>query len=182
MAYKKRKVSKTNIVLLCDVSKSMELYSKFVIQMMYALQNSALRIHCFVFSTSLHSVSKTLKRQRLTDALEAISAQVDEWYGGTQIGGSLQQFMAQYGKKALTKNTFTFIVSDGWDGGDISVLESALQQLKNKSDQLVWVNPLATSTHYNPQVLGMQTAMPYIDHLIPALDASAFKKHLSKLT
>ncbi len=181
LAYKKKKVSKTNIVLLCDVSKSMELYSKFVIQMMYALQNSSLRIHCYVFSTSLHAVSKTLKRQRLADALKAITDEVDEWHSGTQIGNSLQQFLTQHGKKVLTKNTFTFVVSDGWDGGNIKTLEHNLRQLKHKSEQLLWVNPLAPSSHFNPEVLGMKAAMPYIDHLVPALDVTSLKKHLMRL-
>ena len=179
--YRKRKVSKTNIVLLCDISKSMELYSKFVIQMMYALQNSSLRIQCYVFSTSLYSVSRHFKRQSIQEALEAVSKQVEEWSSGTNIGASLDQFLTKYGKKSLRKNTFTFIVSDGWDAGDIEVLERSMQKLQKKSEQLIWINPLATNTHFDPQVLGMKTAMPYVDHLIPALDVTSLRQQLSQL-
>ncbi len=179
--YRKRKVSKTHIVLLCDISKSMELYSKFVIQMMYALQNSNLRIQCFVFSTSLYSVSKHFKRQDIREALETVSHQVEEWSGGTNIGFSLHQFLTKYGKKSLKKNTFTFIVSDGWDAGEIELLNQSMRKLQKKSEQLIWINPLATSTHFDPQVLGMKTAMPYIDHLIPALDIGSLKQQMVRL-
>ena len=179
--FKKKKVSKTNIVLLCDISKSMELYSKFVIQMMYALQNSSLRIHCFVFSTSLYSISRDLKRQSIQEALQNISEKVDEWSSGTKIGESLTQFHVRYSRKSLTKNTFTFVVSDGWDAGEISLLESAMKKLKRKSERLIWVNPLASNENYDPKVLGMKTALPYIDHLIPALDVSSLKRYLGKI-
>lgn len=180
-AFRKPKVSKTNIVLLCDISKSMELYSKFLIQMMFALQNSTLRIHCYVFSTSLYAVSKHLKRQSIQDALEAVSGQIDEWSGGTRIGESLNQFLSQHGRKAMARNTFTFIVSDGWDAGDIGQLEEAMTRLKKKSKQLIWINPMAQGTRDSTQVLGMKTALPYIDQLIPALDADSLKRYLRKI-
>ncbi len=176
--FKKRKETKTHIVLICDVSKSMEMYSRFVIQMMYALQNSALKIHCFVFSTSLHSVTRSLKRQRLAEALDSLSQQVNEWSGGTQIGASIQQYIEEFGRKTLNKSSFTMIVSDGWDGGDIALLDTSLAKLKKRSQQLIWINPLANSESYNPQVLGMKTAMPYIDHLVPALDPQSLHRYL----
>ena len=179
--FKKQKENRTNIVLLCDISKSMELYSKFLIQLMFALQNSALRIHCYVFSTTLHSVSKHLKSHSIHSALESVSTQLDEWAGGTRIGESLDEFLASYGRKALGKNTFTFIVSDGWDAGDIGLLEESMKKLKKKSKQLVWINPLAQSTQDPTQVLGMKTALPYIDELIPALDASSLKNYLKRI-
>lgn len=179
--FKRRKEAKTHIVLICDVSKSMEMYSRFVIQMMYALQNSALKIHCYVFSTSLFSVTRSLKRQRLADALESVSRQVDEWSGGTQIGTSLQQYLEQYGKKTLKRNTFLMIVSDGWDGGDQPLLNRSMMRLRQRSDQLIWINPLANSESYDPQVLGMKTAIPHIDYLVPALDPGSLHRYLRQI-
>ena len=168
------------MVLLCDISKSMELYSKFLIQMMYAFQNSNLRIHCFVFSTSLHPVSKQFKTHNIQNALKSLSEDIEEWSGGTRIGESLSQFMDTHARKVMGKNTFTFVVSDGWDAGDISLLQTAMAKLKKKSKQLIWINPLAQGTDPT-QVLGMKTALPYIDQLIPALDAASFKSYLKHI-
>ncbi len=179
-AFRKQKQSKTHVVLLCDISKSMELYSKFLIQMMYAFQNSNLRIHCFVFSTSLHPVSKQFKTHNIQNALKSLSEDIEEWSGGTRIGESLSQFMDTHARKVMGKNTFTFVVSDGWDAGDISLLQTAMAKLKKKSKQLIWINPLAQGTDPT-QVLGMKTALPYIDQLIPALDAASFKSYLKHI-
>lgn len=181
ISFRKQKKRKVNLLLLCDVSRSMELYSRFMIQMMYALQNSGIKIHCFVFSTALSPVSHLLKRQSLAEALSAISEEVEGWSGGTRIGECLFGFLGQYGKKTISKNTFTFILSDGWDAGEIETLRYAMQRLQKQSKQLFWINPLAPNDTFDPQVLGMKTAMPYIDHFIPAVDANSLKRHLKNV-
>ncbi len=176
--FKKRKLNRTNILLFCDVSKSMELYSKFIIQMMYALQNSSLQIYCYVFSTRLQDISRRMRRERLSSALKGVSDQVADWSGGTLIGSSLEEFLEKHARKVLRKNTFSFIVSDGWDAGDIALLEKSLRRLKSRSEKLLWINPLAKTEDFQPRVMGMKAAMPYIDHLIPALNVSTLKRHL----
>lgn len=181
VAFRRPKKNRAHILLLCDVSKSMELYSRFLIQMMYALQNSSLRIQCFVFSTSLFPVSHLLKRSSLTDALAAISEKVEGWSGGTRIGESFVEFLSRYRNKVMPRNTFTFVLSDGWDAGDIDLLTDSMQVLQKRSKRLIWINPLAKSTAFDPQVLGMKAAMPYIDHLVPAVDASSLKKELGRM-
>ena len=178
LTFKKQKKNKANILFFCDVSRSMELYSRFMIQMMYAIQNSALKVNCYVFSTSLFPISKLLKKQSLPDALEAISDQVEGWSGGTKIGESLQEFVHQEKRKVMTRHTFTFILSDGWDAGEIKALSNAMNVLQRHSKKLFWINPLAGNQSYKPQVLGMKTAMPYIDHFIPALDIKSLISYL----
>lgn len=171
ISFRKQKKKKVNLLLLCDVSRSMELYSRFMIQLMYALQNSGIKIQCFVFSTALFSVSQLLKRQSLSEALSAISKEVEGWSGGTKIGACFDDFIRQHGRKTISGNTFTFILSDGWDAGDIEVLERSMETLQRRSKRLFWINPLAQSEAYDPKVLGMKAAMPYVDHFIPAVDA-----------
>ncbi len=178
IAFRKPKKKKVNLMLLCDVSRSMELYSHFMIQLMYALQNSSIRIHCFVFSTRLFPVSHLLNRQSLAEALSAVSEEVEGWSGGTRIGESFREFLDKYGKKVLVRNTFTFILSDGWDAGDIDVLDESMHKLQRRSRSLIWINPLAPSASYDPEVLGMKTALPYVDHLIPALSPRALVSYL----
>lgn len=181
IAFRKPKKKRVNLLLLCDVSRSMESYSRFMLQLMYALQNSTIKIQCFAFSTALFPVSHLLKRQTLDEALEVITREVEGWSGGTRIGESLAVFIEKYGKKSLSRNTLTFILSDGWDAGDIEVLEVSMRKLHKKSRKLTWINPLAQSATYDPQVLGMKTAFPYIDHFIPAMNASTLQQHLKNL-
>ncbi len=181
ISFRKQKKRRVNLLLLCDVSRSMELYSRFMIQLMYALQNSGIKIHCYVFSTALFPVSHLLKRQSLAAALSAVSEEVEGWSGGTRIGDCFSEFLSQHGRKAISRNTFTFILSDGWDAGEIETLRYSMQLLQRRSKQLFWINPLAQSDDYNPQVLGMKAAMPYVDHFIPAVDASSLKRHLKNV-
>lgn len=181
ISFRKQKKRKVDLLLLCDVSRSMELYSRFMIQLMYVLQNSGIKIHCYVFSTELFPISHILKRQTLTEALSAISEEVEGWSGGTRIGESLTHFLSKHGRKAISSNTFTFILSDGWDAGNIESLDYAMHALQKRSKQLFWINPLAKSEAFNPQVLGMKAAMPYVDHFVPAMDVRSLQYELRKL-
>ncbi len=182
LKFKKKKIRKTQIVLMCDVSKSMDLYSKFIIQMMYSLQNSKLKLNTFVFSTKLVNLSPILKGNDLDKTMSKINAQVDTWSSGTNIGDCFQELINEAGRKILTKRTFLFIVSDGWDGGDPKVLKQVMTQIKKKCNKIIWVNPLARNGEFVPEVVGMKTAMPFIDYLIPALDVEGFKRYLGKLS
>jgi hypothetical protein len=163
LCYRKPKKNKQQIVLLCDVSKSMDLYSKFLIQFIYAFQNAYRRIETFVFSTSLYRVSQQLKEQDFHLALRQMADEVPGWSGGTNIGKSLDTFCKQYSSKLLNNKTFVIILSDGWDTGDTELLEKSMQQINAKAKKVIWLNPLAGNPDFEPTVQGMQAAMPYID-------------------
>lgn len=182
LLFKEKKQNKTQIVLLCDVSKSMELYSKFVLHMMYMLQNGLFNLQCYAFSTSLYDVSKPLKSRDLQGALKTLTSKVDGWSGGTNMGASFSELLTGKGNRYLHSKTFVFVVSDGWDGGDIIQLDKSLRKLKSRVNRLIWINPLAQSTNYSPEVLGMKTALPYMDYLIPSMEVVGFKKWLRRLT
>lgn len=181
LLFKEKKRNKTQIVLLCDVSKSMALYSKFVLHMMYMLQNGLFNLHCYAFSTSLYDVSKPLKARDLQGALKALTTKVEGWSDGTNMGASFSQLLAGKGNRYLHSKTFVFVVSDGWDGGDIAQLDKSLRKLNSRVNKLIWINPLAQSRDYSPEVLGMKTALPYVDYLIPSMEVGGFKKWLRKL-
>lgn len=181
VSFRKPKKSKAHLLLLCDVSRSMELYSRFLIQMMYALQNSSLQIRCFAFSTGLYPVSHLLKRRSLTEALKLLSDEVESWSGGTKIGACFNDFLKRFGRKSIRRNTFTFILSDGWDAGDIDELTNSMESLQKRSKKLIWINPLARSEAFNPEVLGMKAAMPFVDLFVPAVDAASLKRSLKNM-
>lgn len=165
---KKRKITKSKLVLLCDVSGSMDCYSRFLIQFIYALQNQLKGVETFVFSTRLTRITSILRTRDIYEALARISGSVLDWSGGTSIGGSLRAFNEGEGKTILTKKSVVVIVSDGWDRGDCQLLATEMRRLRSQCDKIIWLNPLAGSPNYQPICTGMKAALPYVDYLLPA--------------
>src|SRR5918999_1365474 len=160
---RKRRIKKTKVVLLCDVSGSMDCYSRFLIQFMYGLQNELWGVETFVFSTSLSRITHLIRTRDIANALEQISGSILGWSGGTNIGRSLQTFNRNFAPSMVTSRTIVVIISDGWDRGDVSLLERQMQDLKRRCKKVIWLNPLLASENYEPLCKGMQAALPYID-------------------
>ena len=160
---RKKRIKKTKVVLLCDVSGSMDCYSRFLIQFMYGLQNELWGVETFVFSTSLSRITHLIRTKDIVNALEKISGSILGWSGGTNIGRSLHTFNRSFAPSMLTHRTVVVIISDGWDRGDVSVLEREMQDLKRRCKKIIWLNPLLASENYEPLCKGMQAALPYLD-------------------
>lgn len=160
---RRRRIKKTRVVLLCDVSGSMDCYSRFLIQFMYGLQNELWGVETFVFSTSLSRITHLIRTKDIANALERISTSVLGWSGGTNIGRSLQTFNREFAPSLVTHRTVTVVISDGWDRGDVTLLEQEMKDLKRRSYKVIWLNPLLASENYKPLCKGMQAALPYID-------------------
>ena len=160
---RKRRIKKTRVVLLCDVSGSMDCYSRFLIQFMYGLQNELWGVETFVFSTSLSRITHLIRTKDIANALEKISGSIVGWSGGTNIGRSLHTFNRNFAPSMVTHRTVVVIISDGWDRGDVSLLEREMQDLKRRCKKIIWLNPLLASDNYEPLCKGMQAALPYLD-------------------
>jgi uncharacterized protein with von Willebrand factor type A (vWA) domain len=160
---RKRRIKKTKVVLLCDVSGSMDCYSRFLIQFMYGLQNELWGVETFVFSTSLSRITHLIRTKDIANALEKISGSILGWSGGTNIGRSLHTFNRNFAPSMVTHRTVVVIISDGWDRGDVSLLEREMQDLKRRCKKIIWLNPLLASDNYEPLCKGMQAALPYLD-------------------
>src|ERR687892_153850 len=160
---RKRRIKKTKVVLLCDVSGSMDCYSRFLIQFMYGLQNELWGVETFVFSTSLTRITHLIRTKDIANALEQISGSILGWSGGTNIGRSLHTFNRNFAPSMVTHRTVVVIISDGWDRGDVSLLEREMQDLKRRCKKIIWLNPLLASENYEPLCKGMQAALPYLD-------------------
>ncbi|MEQ8705137.1 MAG: VWA domain-containing protein [Phaeodactylibacter sp.] len=167
---------KKQIVLLCDVSKSMDLYSRFLLQFVYAFQSNYRRIEAFAFSTQLYRVTPALRQRDFKSALEEVAVQVSGWSGGTKIGASLHRFYSRYGSRLLNRQTVVIIMSDGWDTGDTEQLESSMRRIHRKAAKVIWLNPLAGSTRYEPKTQGMQAAMPFIDIFAPGHSVESLRQ------
>lgn len=182
VAYKERAPRPMNLVLLCDVSGSMENYSKFLISLIYSLQSVYNRIETFVFSTTLTRLTAIIKRKNLRQVLQEISHSVPDWSGGTRIGDCFQELLELHGDK-ITRNTVVLILSDGWDVGDVDLVEQSMKTIHNKAKRVIWLNPLLGSSEYEPSCLGMQRALPYIDDFLPANNVQSLRdlcNHLAK--
>jgi uncharacterized protein len=163
---RRRRIKKTRVILLCDVSGSMDCYSRFLIQFMYGLQNELWGVETFVFSTSLSRITHLIRSKDIAGALERISKSVLGWSGGTNIGRSLEAFNRDFAPGMVSHRTVVVIISDGWDRGDVRVLEREMQRLKARCHRIIWLNPLLASENYEPLCKGMQAALPYLDFFL----------------
>jgi uncharacterized protein with von Willebrand factor type A (vWA) domain len=162
LAKKRRKIRKPKIVLICDVSRSMDTYSKFLLQFIYALQNTLGRVESFVFSTRLTRVTDYFKTSDIYTALDRIAREVPDWSGGTRIGESLKVFNADWALRTVNKHTIVLIMSDGLDTGDASVLEHEMEQIQKRAARVIWLNPLLGNEDYRPLARGMSAALPHV--------------------
>ena len=168
LAWKTRRINRTHIVLLCDVSGSMERYSHFLIQFLYGLQQRTQgKVETFVFSTRLTRITHILHRENFEKALVKISQTVVDWSGGTKIGESLKIFNRKYSPSVIDRKTIVMIISDGWDRGDEITLQEEMERLKQNAYHVIWLNPLLGSSSYEPTCRGMVTALPYVDQFLP---------------
>ncbi|MBI4507071.1 MAG: VWA domain-containing protein [Chloroflexi bacterium] len=159
---RRRRILKPELALICDISRSMDTYSQFLLLFAYALQLTPARVETFVFSTQLSRITPLL-RGEWADVLAALGATVRHWSGGTRIGQCLQEFNDSYAPAVVGPRTVVVVLSDGLDTGDIAALDAALADLKRRAGRLVWLNPYAGRASYQPLARGMATALPYVD-------------------
>ena len=179
---KEPKPKPMRVVLLCDVSGSMDIFSQFFLLFMFGLQNHYPYCETFVFSTRLNHVTSQLKRRTFADSLKLLSAKVADWSGGTNIGGALHQLHHRFPGLYRAKRTLFLIFSDGWDRGEISLLDAEMKNLKRQVKRILWLNPLLGSKDYQPLCKGMSTALQYLDHFLPCHNLLSLKNMSRLLT
>ena len=163
------------LLVMLDVSGSMDRYVGLLLQLVYALGQRAGRVETFAFSTSLTRVTGHLRAPSFNEAVSRISDQVYHWSGGTRIGECLSTLNRDYAG-ILDRNTSVLILSDGWETGDAEHLAHELALLKRQVRRLVWLNPLLGTPDYQPLTLGLQAARPYVDVFASALDLAHLKR------
>ena len=168
LRHKSRKKQAVKLVILLDVSDSMNPYSVFLFRFAYVLGRHFDQLSCFVFSTRLVNVSDVLKARSLPDALRALSTITTCWSGGTRIGGALGEFNRSFGRRMRSTETSVLILSDGWDADEPGSLIGELRILKQHVKKLIWLNPLLGLDEYEPVTRSMSAALPYIDVFAPA--------------
>jgi uncharacterized protein len=181
LAFRNQKPQKTKLVIVLDISGSMNAYSVFLLKFVYALQKHFRQVETFLFSTSIVEITGTLRTRRLPEALARLSEFVAGWSGGTKIGDALRQLNRHAGRKARSRHTIFVILSDGWDTGAPEVLATELRAVRRRVRKIIWLNPLLGLYDYRPVTRGMSAALPYIDVFAPAHNLESLldlEKHL----
>ena len=163
-----RRIRPRPLVLLCDVSGSMERYSRMLLHFAHALTKRQRRVEAFLFSTELTRITMQLRARRVSEAVSAVSRAVPDWSGGTRIGAAIRQFHQQWTRRALRGSPVVLLISDGWDRGDPEVLRAQVARLQRSCHRLIWLNPLIGTVGYEPLTRGLQAALPYVDDFLPA--------------
>lgn len=171
------------LVVIADISGSMERYSRVLLQFAHALVARGRHVEAFLFSTRLSRVTRQLRRTDADAAVRAVGAAVQDWAGGTRIGDALRAFNVTWARRVL-RGAVVLLVSDGWDRGDPETLARELAWLHRSCHRLIWLNPLLGSPEYEPLTRGMVAARPHIDDFLPAhnLDSmAALARHLNSI-
>jgi uncharacterized protein with von Willebrand factor type A (vWA) domain len=174
--YRQKKRRLKRLVILTDVSGSMDRYARFVMPFLLGLKGVGSRAEVFVFSTALTRITHIVKRFTVERALEIIAQEVSDWSGGTRIGYSFHQFNQAHGERLLNNRTVVVIMSDGWDLGGRDLLVREMEDLHRRAHCVMWLNPLAGGDDYWPTCRGMQAALPYVDYFLPADTLQSLKR------
>jgi uncharacterized protein with von Willebrand factor type A (vWA) domain len=155
------------LVVLCDISGSMEPYARAMLQLLYCAAGGA-QAEVFTFATRLTRLTGTLAHTRPGLALQQAGQAAPDWLGGTRIGESIREFNNSYGRRGMARGAVMVIISDGWDTGDPQVLGREMERLSRVAHRIVWVNPRTQSAEYRPLAGGMAAAWPYCDAVVSA--------------
>jgi uncharacterized protein with von Willebrand factor type A (vWA) domain len=167
-AWRQTKYKPRPLVVLCDISGSMENYSRMLLHFVHALREREEQAECFVFGTRLTRITRQLRTRSVERALREVADAVPDWSGGTRIGEAIKTFNFAWARRVLKPGAVVLIISDGWDRGDPALLENAMARLRRSVYRLIWLNPLIASADYEPLTLGLKAALPYVDDFLPA--------------
>jgi uncharacterized protein len=165
--WKSRKAVPRKLVVLCDVSGSMDAYSRALLLFLHSVVGAGRNVEAFAFGTRLTRLTPDLATRDPEGALARATANVVDWGSGTRIGASLKEFNDLYGRRALSRGAVVVIVSDGWDRDEPGLLGREMAKLARASYAVVWVNPLKGNPEYQPLAGGMRAALPFVDRFLP---------------
>ena len=171
------------LVILADISGSMERYTRMLLLLAFALEENARSVETFAFGTRLTRLTRELRSGRVDAALARAAKAVPDWSGGTRIGEALHAFNFEWGRRVRIGSAVVLLISDGWDRGDEALLRDEMARLRRGAHRVIWLNPLLGDPEYEPLTKGMQTALPYVDDFLPVHNLASLDdlaKHLER--
>jgi len=174
------------LVLICDVSGSMERYARMLLHFIHSVSGRS-RIagsEAFLFATRLTRITREMSRRGGADTVLKVPRRVPDWGGGTRIGEALRMFNVRWARRVLARGPVVLLISDGWDRGEPEVLRQEMSRLQRSCHRLIWLNPLLGSPEYQPLTRGMQAALPFVGDFLPVHNLAsleALAEHLNRL-
>ena len=183
---RRRKPKRRPLILLCDVSSSMERYSRMLLHFVHALTGGSRlgRVESFVFATRLTRITRQFVSRKAEVAVPSLPRTIADFGGGTRIGDALRTFNVEWARRVRDQGRVVLLISDGWDRGDPDCLRAEIARLQRSCHRLIWLNPLLGSPDYVPLTRGMQAALPSIDDFLPVHNLAsleALARHLNSL-
>ncbi len=166
LARKRRRVHPRRLVLLCDISGSMEPYARAYLQFLHAARATGPYAEAFVFATRLTRLTRQLAGRNPQRAIRRATEAAPDWSSGTRIGDALKQFNDRYGRRGMARGSVIVILSDGWERGDPELVAREMQRLSRLAYRIVWVNPRVAAQNFSPKAGGLVAALPYCDALV----------------
>ena len=167
LSYLRRKDKPRSLVLLCDISGSMERYTRMLLHFIHTIAGGLDRVEAFLFATRLTRITRHLGHRGVDDTVSRVSKAVPDWAGGTRIGEALKSFNYLWLRRVAKSGAVVLVISDGWDRGEPELVSAEMARLQRSCNRLIWLNPLLGDESYQPLTRGMQAALPYIDDFLP---------------
>lgn len=168
LEFRSRKPRRRPLVILADVSGSMEKYVEMLLYFAHSAPARMGRVETFVFSTRLTRITHELRRRDPAMALRLVSGTVHDWSGGTRIGEALETYNRHWSRRVARGGPIGMIISDGWDRGDPGLLDREMARFSRSVHRTIWLNPLAGREGYSPETRGLKAALPHVDDFLPA--------------
>lgn len=181
IAFKKRRLRQRPLIVIADISGSMERYADLFLVFAHAARHRLENVEVFTFSTELTRITEAMRKRDTRAALSAVTDAVKDWSGGTKIGDALGAWNKQWSRRLARGGPVALILSDGWDCGDPSVLSEEMARLARSVHMVIWLNPLAARSEYRPATRGMRAVLPHVDHLLPAASVNDLRGVVSLL-
>ena len=184
LSYKGYKAKPHPLVMICDISGSMERYTRIFLHFIHAISGEETPLEAFLFATRLTRITRFLQYRSTDQAIDQVSRAVPDWAGGTRIGEALKTFNYQWARRVLRSSSIVMIISDGWDRGEPELLSKEMARLHRSCHRLIWLNPLLGSETYQPLTRGIQAALPHVDDFLPAHNLNSLvslTEHLNRL-
>ncbi len=174
---RRRREKPRPIIVLADVSGSMEQTARVLLHFLYGLSHGTRsRVETFVFATRLTRITRKLADRRVDRALREASGAVRDWSGGTRIGEALHRFNREWARRLPTSAAVVLLVSDGWDRGDPGLVAAEMERLRGLAWRIVWLNPLLGDAGYEPLTRGMAAALPHVHDFLPVNDLASVRE------
>lgn len=175
-AFRQQSEQARRLVLLLDISGSMEDYARALLRFVHASIVARRRVEAFALGTRLTRLTRELSTRDPDRAFDAASSAVADWSGGTRLGESLRKFNDEWGVRGMARGAVVVVMSDGWDRGAPEDMAEQMQRLHRVAHRVVWVNPLKATEGYAPLAQGMAAALPHVDAFIEGHSLAALNK------